>query len=69
MKDWIVFHGRVERAQTERVTTDILDEVAVTWQYVVGMEFFPLPYLEIRPEYRCLAGAVIVTRKCLPLFL
>lgn len=50
-KNWLVFNARVERGQTQRLTT-ALDEVAVTWQYVAGLEFFPIPYVEIRPEYR-----------------
>ena len=33
-------------------TTVALDEVAVTWQYVAGVELFVLPYIEVRPEYR-----------------
>ena len=40
-----------ERGQTQRLT-ETLDEVAVAWQYVAGVEFFPLPYVELRPEYR-----------------
>ena len=51
LKDWAVLSGRVERAQTHRTTRE-LDEVAVTWQYVAGMELFVLPYVEVRPEYR-----------------
>lgn len=51
LRDWAVLGGRVERAQTHSTTT-LLDEVAVTWQYVAGVELFVLPYLEVRPEYR-----------------
>lgn len=51
LKDWLVFNARVERGQTQ-LLTDTLDEVAVAWQYVAGIEFFPIPYVEIRPEYR-----------------
>ena len=50
-RDWLVLNTRVERGQTEYLT-QTLDEVAAAWQYVVGLEFFPLPYLEVRPEYR-----------------
>ena len=50
-QDWLVLNARVERGQTQRLT-DTLDEVAVAWQYVAGLEFFPVPYMEIRPEYR-----------------
>ncbi len=51
LKDWLVFNARVERGQTQRLT-ETLDEIAVAWQYVAGVEFFPLPYVELRPEYR-----------------
>lgn len=50
-KNWLVFNARVERGQTQRLT-ESLDEVAVAWQYVAGLEFFPLPGVELRPEYR-----------------
>ena len=46
-----ILNARVERGQTQ-LLTDSLDEVAVAWQYVAGLEFFPVPYMEIRPEYR-----------------
>ncbi|MEE2786146.1 MAG: hypothetical protein VX589_02335 [Myxococcota bacterium] len=45
--DWLVPAIRVDRAQT-----DIEDETYRSWQYVFGFEFFPLPFVEIRPEYR-----------------
>ena len=51
LKEWIVFNARVERGQTQYLTTT-LDEVSVAWQYVAGIEFFPIPYVEVRPEYR-----------------
>ena len=51
LKNWLVFNARVERGQTQRLT-ETLDEVAVAWQYVAGVEFFPLPGVELRPEYR-----------------
>lgn len=50
-RNWLVVNARVERGQTQ-LLTDTLDEVAVAWQYVAGLEFFPVPYMEIRPEYR-----------------
>ena len=50
-REWLVLNARVERGQTENLTQTV-DEVAVAWQYVAGVEFFPLPYIEIRPEYR-----------------
>ena len=54
-RQWLVLNARVERGQSEYLTQTLegtLDEVAVAWQYVAGLEFFPLPYVEIRPEYR-----------------
>ena len=51
LKNWLVLSGRVERAQTFQRTVS-MEEVAVRWQFVGGLEFFPVPYLEIRPEYR-----------------
>lgn len=46
-KNWLVFSARAERAQT--TTAEGKD---VLYQYVGGIEFFPIPYVEIRPEYR-----------------
>ena len=51
LKEWAVINTRVERAQTHSIDA-FIDEVAVTWQFVAGLEFYPLPYIEIRPEYR-----------------
>lgn len=44
---WFVVAARAERAQT-----DTRDERFVVKQYVAGVEIFPIPYLEVRPEYR-----------------
>ena len=44
---WISASLRAERAQTQTATDE-----SITWQYVAGLEFFPLPYIEVRPEYR-----------------
>ena len=49
LREWIILNGRVERATTERA-----GEEFVTDALVVGAEFFPVPYLELRPEYRIL---------------
>ena len=45
--DWLVPTVRVDRAQT-----DLGSETVEAWQYVAGFEFFPVPFVEIRPEYR-----------------
>lgn len=44
---WASFAVRAERAQTRTASDE-----SITWQYVAGMEFFPVPYVEVRPEYR-----------------
>lgn len=44
---WITAALRAERAHTRNSTGEF-----TTWQYVGGLEFFPVPYLEVRPEYR-----------------
>jgi hypothetical protein len=46
--DWLVPAIRIDRGQTDAA------EQLTTWQYVAGVEFFLLPGLEIRPEYRIL---------------
>lgn len=45
--DWLVIEGRAERA-----TSRVQGEDFTTESYVAGLQFFPLPYVEIRPEYR-----------------
>jgi hypothetical protein len=47
--DWIVIEGRAERA-----TSRVSGQDSTTYSYVGGIQFFPVPYLEIRPEYRYL---------------
>lgn len=49
--EWLTVNGRVEQATT---TDTNGNQVAQTKAAVVGLEFFPLPYIEIRPEYRVL---------------
>jgi len=44
--DWLVPAIRVEGARTQASTE------FTTWQYVGGVEFFPVAGVEIRPEYR-----------------
>ncbi len=44
---WLTGALRAERAQTQ---TEVDKEI--TWSYVAGLEFFPVPGVEIRPEYR-----------------
>ncbi len=44
---WLALAARAEHA-----VTTIADEDNTAWQYVAGLEFFPVPFVEIRPEYR-----------------
>ncbi|MEZ4432051.1 MAG: hypothetical protein R3F65_06515 [bacterium] len=46
-RPWIALAARAEHAATTHE-----GEESVAWQYVAGLEFFPLPFVEIRPEYR-----------------
>ena len=45
--DYIVPSMRVERAQT-----DTGAEIITVEAFVASLEFFPIPFVEIRPEYR-----------------
>lgn len=49
IKEWIVLSGRVEQGTT---TLDGETDPSQTQQAVLGVEFFPLPFVELRPEYR-----------------
>ncbi|MFU8803911.1 MAG: hypothetical protein ACNA8W_08900 [Bradymonadaceae bacterium] len=45
--EWLVFEGRIEEART------FLDEELFrTRAAILGIQFFPVPYIELRPEYR-----------------
>ena len=47
VREWLVLNTRAERATTSRQ-----GEEFTAHSLVVGTEFFPIPYLELRPEYR-----------------
>jgi hypothetical protein len=50
---WLSLDWRYEWAQTEDTSANNgRGELAHAHQAVFGFEFFPLPYIEIRPEYR-----------------
>jgi hypothetical protein len=50
---WLSFNWRYEFGQTEVADDNPTERVlAHAHQAVFGFEFFPLPYVEIRPEYR-----------------
>ncbi len=51
LKEWLVIEARAEQA-TASATTSVGRREATTRQAVVGVQFFPLPYVELRPEYR-----------------
>ncbi|MFW5967678.1 MAG: hypothetical protein ACOCV2_09185, partial [Persicimonas sp.] len=44
---WLVLHGRLERAWTETSGGDFQTD-----QAVAGVQFYPLPFFSLRPEYR-----------------
>ncbi len=44
---WLTAAARIERANTQTANAD-----DTTWAYVAGLEFFPVPFVEVRPEYR-----------------
>lgn len=48
-KEWLIVEARYERAKTTLETGD-----ATTHSAVLGLQFFPIPYVELRPEYRYL---------------
>lgn len=47
IKEWLIAEGRVERA-----TTNAGGQEFETNAVVAGLQLFPIPYLELRPEYR-----------------
>ena len=47
IKEWIVLSGRVEQGTTQNAGNE-----SQTQQAVLGVEFFPIPFVELRPEYR-----------------
>jgi hypothetical protein len=50
-REWIAVEGRAELATTE-ATLPTGAQTSEVRQFVFGLQFFPLPYVEIRPEYR-----------------
>ena len=49
--EWLVFESRYETGKRERDRDGESLEEKVS-QMVFGFQYFPIPYLEIRPEYR-----------------
>lgn len=47
VREWLVASARYEHATSQRD-----GEAFLTRQAVLGLEFFPIPYVELRPEYR-----------------
>jgi hypothetical protein len=48
---WFILQGRVEQGQATR-TVSAVETDFNTLAFVGGFQFFPIPYFEIRPEYR-----------------
>lgn len=46
--EWLTLETRYDWGQTERPPSDLFHASAFT----LGAQFFPIPYLELRPEYR-----------------
>ena len=53
IKPWLLVHGRVGTTTTTQYVTGQGEDIAAN-QYLVGVQFFPVPFVEIRPEYRIL---------------
>ena len=49
---WLIAEGRIERATTLVTALDGTETDAEVDSAVVGLQFFPITYVEIRPEYR-----------------
>jgi hypothetical protein len=49
VKDWLTVEGRAERA-----TSELGNQKAETRALVAGLQFEPVPFVELRPEYRYL---------------
>lgn len=47
-REWLVFEGRVERGLTTVNNTDTFETRAA----VVGLSFYPIPYVKLQPQYR-----------------
>ena len=54
LKDWCVFEARYEKSSGSQTLNGTLSEATVT-SIVAGVQFIPLPNVEIRPEYRVLS--------------
>ena len=56
VKEWLIAEVRVEQA-TAKATTPLGDRDATTRQLVMGLQFFPIPYVELRPEDRLILAS------------
>ena len=45
--EWLILEGRYERATTQKDGEDFLTQAGV-----LSLQYFPVPYVELRPEYR-----------------
>ena len=51
VKEWLIAEVRLEQA-TASASPKLGAVEATTRQAVIGLQFFPIPYIELRPEYR-----------------
>ena len=56
VKEWLIAEVRVEQA-TAKAVTKLGARDATTRQLVMGLQFFPIPYVELRPEYRLILAS------------
>lgn len=50
--DWLSAHWRYDWGQTEYYPAQDIGDLGYAQAFLVGFEFFPLPYVELRPEFR-----------------
>ena len=56
IKEWLIAELRLEQA-TASAETKLGSREATTRQAVVGFQYFPIPYVELRPEYRLILSS------------
>ena len=51
-REWLVFEARAEQAMASAGAGAYGTREGLTRQFVLGAQIFPIPYFELRPEYR-----------------
>ncbi len=51
-REWLVFEARAEQATASAEAGSGATREGLTRQFVLGAQIFPIPYIELRPEYR-----------------